>query len=252
MHLELSVTWAVGLALAVARAGAFVGLCPLVPRTIAAPGRAALAIAMGLFVSAPVSSPSWGAAEVAAAAFTNVTVGAVLGWFLGLAFTAFQVAGTAVDVASGVTLGSVFDPDAGTTPGVFARIYTLAAQAIIIGAGGLMVLTQLLYASTKAIALDGRLGGLSLLGDAAVVRVSAVFRHGVELALPIVGVLFVAEIAFGMLSRLAPQVNMFLIALPVKTLAVLSMLGTAAALFPRVADNMLQSGTNTVLRLLGG
>ena len=41
-----------------------------------------------------------------------------------------EIAGTLVDLTSGVTLGSVFDPEAGTTPGPFTRYYTLAIQAL--------------------------------------------------------------------------------------------------------------------------
>lgn len=252
MQLELSVTWALGLALAVTRAGAMVALCGFVSRSIPGAGRAALAIALGVFIAQPVASPAMTAADLAAAGFTNVMLGAVMGWFLGLAVATFQVAGTVVDLTSGVSLGSVFDPDAGTTPGPFAHFYTLAAQTLIIAVGGLVVIAQLLWLSTKAVALDGHLGNLGVLGGAATERVNAVFRHGVELALPIASVLFAAELAFGLLSRLAPQINMFLIALPVKSLMTLSMLGTAAVLFPRFVNQAVQGAVDSVLRLLGG
>jgi len=252
MQLEMSVTWGVGLALAVARSAALVGLCGFVPRTIPRLGRNALAIALGLLIAQPIGSPSISSADLAVAAFTNVTLGAILGWFLGLAASMFQVAGTTVDLASGVSLGSVFDPDSGSTPGPFARFYTLAAQTLIIAGGGLLAITQVLWYSTKAIALDGHLGGLGLLGDVATSRVDEVFRRGVELALPIAAVLFVSELAFGLLSRLAPQINMFLIALPVKTMMALSMLGTACVLFPRFANEAIDIGVETTRRLLGG
>lgn len=252
MQLEVSITWGVGLALAIARSGAMVALCGFVPRTIPAAGRSALAIALGVLIAQPIGSPDINAAELAAAGFTNVMLGATLGWFLGLAVATFQVAGTTVDLTSGVSLGSVFDPDLGGTPGPFTRFYAVAAQTLIIAGGGLLVIAQLLWLSTRAIALDGHLGGLGGLGQAATQRVDLVFRHGVEMALPIAAVLFVGELAFGLLSRLAPQINMFLIALPVKSLMTLSMLGTAAVLFPRFADQAVNAGVDSTLRLLGG
>ena len=252
MQLEMSVTWGVGLALAVARAAALVGLCGFVPRTIPRPGRTALAIALGLVIAQPIGSPQISAADLATAAFTNVTLGAILGWFLGLAASLFQVAGTTIDLSSGISLGSVFDPDSGNTPGPFSHFYTLAAHTLIIAGGGLLAITQVLWYSTKVIALDGHLGGLGMLGDVATSRVDAMFRHGVELALPVAAVLFVSELAFGLLSRLAPQINMFLIALPMKSLMALSMLGTACVLFPRFADQAVTTGLDTTRRLLGG
>jgi flagellar biosynthetic protein FliR len=106
--------------------------------------------------------------------------------------------------------------------------------------------------STKVVALDGHLASLKLLGSAATGQVDEMFRRGVEIALPVAAVLFVSELAFGLLSRLAPQINMFLIALPVKTMMVLSMLGTACVLFPRYADQAIAGGLDNVARLLGG
>jgi flagellar biosynthetic protein FliR len=252
MQIEISISWALGLALAVGRAGALISLCGFVSRATPAAARSALAISLAVFIAQPVASAEMTAAELAAAGFTNVLIGAVLGWFLGLAISVFQVAGTVVDLTSGVSLGSVFDPDSGNTPGPFARFYTLAAQTLIIAGGGLVVIAQVLWLSTRAVSLDGHLGSLGLLGGAATARVDSVFRDGVELALPIAAVLFVAELAFGLLSRLAPQINMFLIALPVKSLMTISMLGSVAVLFPRFATQSVNAAVDTTMRLLGG
>ncbi len=252
LELSVSTSWAIGLALAVTRAAAFVAMCSFVPRSIPSMGRSAFAIALGLLVCEPISAPDASAAHLAVLAAVNVLIGGILGWFLGLASHLFQVAGTVVDTASGITLGAVFDPDSGTTPGPLARFFTLGAQTLIIALGGLSVMAQVLWLSTRAIPLDGSLGELSPLGAEASDRLSALFQRGVELALPIAAVLFVGELAFGMLSRMAPQINTFLMGLPLKTLIVLSMLGSACVLFPRFADQAIASGVDSVTRLLGG
>jgi flagellar biosynthetic protein FliR len=250
MSLDFSVVWFLGLALAVARSAALVSFCAFVPRTIPGLGRIALALAVGIVIAQPVLDANMTSVDLVVAAVTNIVIGAVLGWFLGLLASMFQVAGTVVDMTSGVSLGSVFDPDAGSTPGPFSRFYTLSAQALIIAGGGLTALFQVAWVSTKAVALDGHLSNLGVLGSAATSRVDLMFRKGVELALPVAAVLFVSELAFGLLSRLAPQINMFLIALPVKTLMALSMLGTACVVFPRYADQAITGGLQTVTRLL--
>lgn len=252
MTIEISVGWALGLALAVTRAGALVALCALVPRAIPRVARGVLAIALGLLIAEPIGDSTIGAGELAVDAFTNLAIGAAVGWFLGLSVAAFQIAGTLVDLGSGVTLGSVFDPDTGGNPGPFTRFYTVAIQALVIAGGGLMLVTQVLWASTRAIALDGRLRGFGPLGPAAAESFSQMFRFGVQLALPVVALLFVAEVAFGLLSRLAPQINMFLIALPVKTLLAISLVGTASVLFPRAADEVFRRGVDSVTQLIGG
>jgi flagellar biosynthetic protein FliR len=250
-ELDISAAWAIGMALAVTRASAFVSLCAFVPRTIPALGRTALALAFGLLIAQPVGQVGSTAGELITAAFVNVVLGGVLGWFLGLAINLFQVAGSIVDTTSGVTLGAVFDPDSQTTPGPFSRFFTLGGQALVMALGGLTVMAQGLWLSTRVVALDGNLGNLRPLGPAATDSLSSFYLHGVELALPIASVLFVGELAFGLLSRMAPQINTFLIGLPLKTLVSLAMLSSAAVMFPRFADRALASGVDAVTQLLG-
>jgi flagellar biosynthetic protein FliR len=253
LDLEIGVQWAIGLTLAIARAGAFVGLCPWIPRSIPKLGRSSLALALGLVIMSPVAMPADVAtSDLLTAGFVNVTLGAILGWFLGMPLFAFQVAGSVLDATSGISMGAVFDPDSDTSPGPISKGYTLTAQTLVIAGGGLTVLTQVLWMSTRAIALDGRLGEMSMLSGAAVQTVNTMMRDGVQIALPIAAVLFLAELAFGLLSRMAPQINIFLVGIPLKTLLTLSLLGSASVAFPRAVDNVISSGTSTVLQFLGG
>ena len=250
--ISIEVTWAIGLALAVARTGALVSLCGLVPRSLPGMARNVVVIAFSIVIAQPVASVDAGAADLITLTFMNVVLGGVLGWFLGLFVSMFNVAGSVVDMQTGVTLGSVFDPETGSSPGPFAMFYQLGGQALLVVLGAFGVVVQVLWASTKVIPLDGALGSLDSLGDASTNAVSTMFQRGVELAMPVLAVLFVAELAFGLLSRLAPGINMFLISLPAKTLMVLAMLGSACVLFPRFADQALASGIDTAERLLGG
>ena len=253
LDLNFTVSWAMGLTLAVSRAGAFVAFCPLIPRSMPRQARAVLALALGLFIATPIAvAVELEPADLFVNTVINVTVGALVGWFLGTPMHLFQVAGSVIDNSSGITLGAVFDPESGATPGPISRAYTLTAHTIVIAMGGLTVVTQILWATTKIVALDGRMGSIAGISDLAVTQVSDLFRHGVELALPIAAVLFVGELAFGLLGRMVPQLNMFLVGLPLKTLLTVSMLGTASVLFPRFVDAAISSGTNTALRLLGG
>jgi flagellar biosynthetic protein FliR len=250
--LEISVAWAIGLSLAVARSSALVAFCAFVPRTIPKLGRTSLALALGLLVAQPVVATEWTSADLVVASVINVTLGAVLGWFLGLLLGLFQVAGTVIDTASAVTIGSVFDPDSGVSPGPIARLFSLAGQTLVIAMGGLLLLAQVLWGSTQVVALNGTLSSLAELGPLAVEQVELMFRQGVELSLPIAAMLFIGELSFGLLSRLAPQLNTFLVMLPAKSLLVILLLGSVCVLFPRYADQVLGGGAETISRLLGG
>jgi flagellar biosynthetic protein FliR len=259
LELQITTEWVIGLALGVTRAAAFVGLCSWIPRAFPALARSTLALALGLLIAVPVTLGSGvgaaadlSTADLFTAAFVNASIGAIMGWFLGLPLQAFQVAGASVDLASGITIGSAFDPESRSTPGPISKTYTLTAQALLFAMGGLMVFTQLLWTSTRVIGLDGQLGSVSGLSQTAIDSVNSLMRQGIQLALPIVSVLFLAELAFGLLNRMAPQINMFFVGIPLKTLFTLSLLGSASVVFPRYVDHAISSGTTTVLEILGG
>ncbi len=254
LDLDISVSWAVGLSLAVSPRRCLRRVLPV--RVTFDPRRWAATplpshSASSSRTPVPVAIDA-GASDLIVSSVVNITLGAVMGWFLGLPLFLFQAAGTVLDTASGLSIGAVFDPDSGTSPGPIARAYTFTGQALVVAVGGLMVMAQLLWYSTKAVALDGSIGTMSGLGSLATDGVDLMLRRGVELALPILSVLFVGEVAFGLLSRMAPQINTFLVGLPLKAVLTLSMLGTAALAFPRYVDELLATGTDSVLKLLGG
>lgn len=254
MNLEIGVAWALGIVLATVRSGAFVIAGGLIPRSIPKTIRASPAIAFGVLVAHPISSTSDAGALVVLAAM-NGLIGIGLGWLLGLAVTPFQVAGSLLDMGSGLTAGALFDKESHTSPGPVSKITNLAGLTLIIAVGGLGLSARVLDASVHAVALDGKLNGFAVLGPVATLAVSRAMRAGIELALPITSVLFLAEVGFGLLSRLAPQINAFLVGLPLKLLTLLLLLGSFVVVFPATADRTIADALamiRTALRTFGG
>jgi flagellar biosynthesis protein FliR len=121
----------------------------------------------------------------------------------------------------------------------------------LISLGGLTLVAQVLAASTSAIALDGQIGLSSVLGSIATARSTSLLRTGVELALPVGAVLFTLELGFGVLSRFVPQLNAFLVGLPVKLFTLFLVLGGFTVTFPAYADNVLAGAVTTARDVLG-
>jgi flagellar biosynthesis protein FliR len=69
-----------------------------------------------------------------------------------------------------------------------------------------------------------------------VTLVNEMVRAGVELALPVMGVMLMFELALGLAARFAPQANVFLLGLPAKLLAAITVVGSAWVLFPDAMD----------------
>ena len=246
---DIPIGWALGLALGTVRAGAFVAAGGLIPRSIPKAVRATPAIAFGAFIGHPLrNDPDVG--QLVALAFMNAFVGFSLGWLLGLAIHRFQTAGAMIDLTSGLTIGSLFDKESMNTPGAVSKIIDHAGMTLIIVGGGLGLAAKVLVASTQAVALDGHLHSAAVIGPVAGRALSGVMRGGLELALPIVSVLFLIEITLGLVSRVAPQMNPFLLGMPIKILTTFMLLGGLVVVVPATADRAVAEALSTVRTVL--
>ncbi len=251
---DLPIGWALGLVLGTIRAGAFVAAGGFVPRSIPKRARATPAIACGGLIGTPIHG-ALPVGDLVVLTVMNAFIGASLGWLLGLAVQPFQIAGTMLDTASGMTVGALFDKESMTSPGPISKIVNHAGMTLIIILGGLGVSARVLYASVQAVALDGNLHSYSIVGPSTARVVSRVFKAGVELALPITAVLFLIELTLGLVSRVAPQVNAFLLGLPIKLLTVMFLISSLVVVFPATADRAIADGLDTVrgvLRVFAG
>ena len=253
VELPIDASWAVGLMLALIRVGAFVVVSPILGRAIPMPGRVAFAFAVGMALSQPVP----GVIEVGdllAAGTMNALVGGALGYLTGLMVHLFTTAGGIIDIFSGLAVATVFDPMQGDQGGVFARMFHLVALTMFLVAGGMALLVGGLAASVRALPLDGTISPQPGLAGLMVDLVSQLVRTGVELALPVIGVLLMLELTLGIASRFAPQANVFLLGLPAKILTAITVVGSSWVLFPDAVatlESSVSRNIDAVLRGLG-
>ena len=251
---DLPIDWALGLALGTVRTGAFVAAGGLIPRSMPRTVRATPAIAFGILIGRPLTTQP-DVAHLVTLAVMNAFIGFSLGWLLGLALQRFQTAGAFIDVTSGLTIGSVFDRETMNTQGAISRIVDHAAMTLVIIGGGLGMAAKVVVASVQAVPLDGSLHSAAIVGPVAGRALSTVVRAGLELALPVVGVLFLIELTLGLVARAAPQMNAFLLGMPVKILTTMMLVGGLVVVFPANAQRAVAdavASVRTVLRAFAG
>ncbi len=254
VELPVDTAWAVGFVLAMSRVAAFALTSPFLGSTIPVAARLAFASAVGLAATQPVP----GVVELGdllVAGMVNVTVGAVLGYVTGVVVYLFSTAGGIVDWVSGLAVSAVFDPLQGDQSGIFARMFHLVAVTMFVAAGGLGLLVTGLVGSTWIVPLDAAVTLQPGLTGYVVDLVAGVVRSGLELALPVIGVLIMVELALGLASRFAPQANVFLLGLPAKLLTSLTVVASSWVLFPDAmagVESTVARGFEVGLRGLGG
>src|SRR5687767_8830992 len=151
-----------------------------------------------------------------AAIVLQVAIGISLGFIVYLLFASVQAAGELIDLFGGFTVAPAFDPLSNAQSSTFGRFYQLLAVTLLFVINGHILLLRGFMTSFEAInATSPRLENLS--GNLAR-SVGMFFLAAIEIAAPLLAALFLAEVALGLLSRAAPQMNVFVIGFPFKIL----------------------------------
>jgi flagellar biosynthetic protein FliR len=163
---------------------------------------------------------AWSDWTLAVAIMKEFLVGIVLGLTASIFFYAVQIAGALMDLLIGFSMASLYDPSFGTNAQLTGRFKSMIAMLVLFAIDGHHLLIQGILTSFDWVTLDaavpawldGRLS--SFLLDC----VTQMFLIGFMMALPIVGTLFLVDVALGIVSRTVPQMNMFAVFPPIKIL----------------------------------
>ncbi|MBC7211393.1 flagellar type III secretion system protein FliR [Pseudomonas mosselii] len=142
----------------------------------------------------------------------QVIVGALFGFSLQLLFQAFVIAGQIVAVQMGMAFASMVDPANGVNVAVISQFMTMLVSVLFLLMNGHLVVFEVLTESFTTLPV----------GSALVVnhfweivgRLSWVLGAALLLILPAIAALLVVNIAFGVMTRAAPQLNIFSIGFP--------------------------------------
>lgn len=143
----------------------------------------------------------------------QILIGACMGFMLQLLFEAFIIAGQIVAMQMGLGFASMIDPQNGVMVPVVSQLFLIMVTLIFVTIDGHLILIQVLSESftTMPIAASG-LTATDFRDIAA--QASWMFASGVIIALPAIGSLMLVNLAFGILSRAAPQISPFSIGFP--------------------------------------
>jgi flagellar biosynthetic protein FliR len=228
-----------GFVLAVVRAAAWIVVVPpFNSRTIPTLVKMGLAAGLALPVAASMGHQNipTDAAPLIGAVILQVMVGLTLGFVVHLLLASMQAAGELIDVFGGFTVAPAFDPLSNAQSSTFGRYYQLLAATLLFAINGHVLLVKGFLTSFDAIGVQGPI--LSDLSDRLIGFFGLFFLAAVEIAAPLLAVLFLTEVSLGLLSKAAPQMNVFMLGFPVKILLTLLLAGVT---FP------LLTGTLTTL-----
>ncbi|MRH30067.1 flagellar biosynthetic protein FliR [Microbacterium sp. SYP-A9085] len=238
MHIPVDVVWLEATMLAAVRITAFLFIAPPFSHgAIPARIKAMLGVGLALAVSGGVA-PGHRSMDVApflGALALQLVVGALLGFLVMMCFSAIQAAGGLIDVFGGFQLAQVFDPQSQVNGAQFTRLFQMTALTLLFASGGYQLIIAGLTRSFDAVPVDGTFA-VGAPAQLIVEGVSQMFVAAVQIAGPLILVLFLADVALGLVTRGAPALNAFALGLPVKLLLTLALAGTVFLVLPGILE----------------
>jgi flagellar biosynthetic protein FliR len=245
------------LLLASVRAAAWLTISPpFNGKTVPAQVKALLSVAIGLPVMPTLVGklPELGSAELFVSIVEQVVIGTALGFLTAILFAAIAAAGSLVDLFGGFSVAFAFDPMGASGNGgaaVFGRFYNMTAITLLFATDGHQLVIRGFATSYKALPLDGTLS-LGALNHFLTDGVTQMFLAAIQIAGPLIAVLFCTDVGLGLLSRVAPALNAFSLGFPAKIMLVLTGAGLAMTMLPQAVHNLVDKAVQAVLQVVGG
>ncbi len=229
MHVAAAelVAWLAQLVWPLCRVGALLMAAPVfgsaqVPARVRAGLTVAISVLLLPLIPTPRAVDLLAPAAVVAVA-REIMIGLGMGLILRVVYAALEVAGTTIANQIGLGFAAINDPSHGNQIPVLSHFYLILGTLLFLAIDAHLVLLRLL-AQSFALLPPGQLG-MSAASFMQLVNWGAeMFSGGLLVGLPAIAALMVVNLAFGIMSRAAPQLNAFAVGFPVGLLLGLAVL----------------------------
>lgn len=248
---------------AVVRASAWLNFVPpFSSGTIPVVVRTGLAAALAIAVTPQLAAVHAGSGAPLSSAVTSMStgifvsglvvqavIGSLLGFITSLLLSVLSAAGSLTDITSGLSASTTFDPISGTANPVTANTFNVIMTTLLFASGGDLLIVKGFMTSFQAVGLSSK--AVSLIGPALMSEVAYFFVAAVEIAAPVLGCMFLAYVALGLLTRSAPQLNVMSLGFALNIALALVVVTVCLPLLPGVLNTLVERAIADTLGLLG-
>ncbi|HEY8541639.1 MAG TPA: flagellar biosynthetic protein FliR [Pseudothermotoga sp.] len=179
--------------------------------------------------------------QIVLAIFSNYTFGLAIGFLALLPIVAMSVSGEIFGTQMGFAMSSVFDPQREEVPLQGELLYMLGLYVFVALKGHLLVY-QAIVDSLRVVPLSKTITNFDFV-NILTSKTTEMFEIAMKIGLPMIGFMLVVSIALGIISRLVPQMNVFMVGMPLKVLVGLILF---AGMIPIWADVFSQIANKTL------
>jgi len=179
----------------------------------------------------------------------QVLIGIAIGFTMRLFFAAVDLAGEMIGLQMGLSFAVFFNPQTGGQSSVVAEFLGLVNLLVFLALNGHLMLIQIIATSFEWLPI----GDTHLQSSAWMLLaryVTVVYALGVLLALPMVAALLITNIALGVLTRAAPQLNLFAVGFPVTLSVGFFVLLFSLSIFAPMAQHIFERAFAAINELM--
>ncbi|MBK8570360.1 MAG: flagellar biosynthetic protein FliR [Nitrosomonadales bacterium] len=179
----------------------------------------------------------------------QILAGLAIGFTMRLIFTAIEMAGDIIGIQMGLGFAIFFDPQNSSYTPVIAQFLGILAILVFLNMNGHLIMLEALADSFRTFPINSAIPAAIALHTLASWG-GSIFSNALQLSMPVIGALLISNFALGILTRSAPQLNIFAVGFPV-TLTI--GLATVMLLLPYLVpllENITHTSLGTVLRVM--
>jgi flagellar biosynthetic protein FliR len=175
----------------------------------------------------------------------EIIIGTLAGFAANLTFGTIQIAGEAMGLGSGFGSSRIFNPSMETSVSAYDQMFIMVATLIFLVVNGHHFAIIALQRTFEAIPVNSaiEIGSVNTL----ITMFSQLVAAGIQMAMPVMAALLLTDITLGLLARVAPQIQVFFLGLPLKVAVSLVALGLLfSVIFPSLSNLFQQMGPRMV------
>jgi flagellar biosynthetic protein FliR len=210
-----------------------------------------LMVALALTPTVPqeLIPAEFGLAEITVALLGEAIIGIVLGLTAAFVFSAIQLAGQIMGFQLGFSIVNIIDPQTAVKTSVISIFQNFVALSFFLLINGHHWFFLAISDSLQYLPVGGIHVNAPLVQE--LVRLSAqIFVSGLQIAAPVVAVTICSDVVIGIIGRSAPQINILIVGMPVKTLVGLSGLSIAFYFLPNVLGSYFIQLSETLMSIV--
>jgi flagellar biosynthetic protein FliR len=179
----------------------------------------------------------------------QVLVGLAMGFILQMVFAGMVVAGQTIATSMGLGFASTIDPQNGVQVPVVSQYFLILATLIFLALNGHLVLIETVVESFYVFPISASVLPENLAWQVAS-WIGQVFTGAVLVAMPAVSAILLVNLAFGVMTRAAPQINIFAVGFPITIITGFVMILLSLPVFLPRFTSLLENGFLQMLLIL--